>query len=232
MTLPRQWQKHALALRKRAGRLEGEYFRSVERSYAHPDDVISGDGTRVYGGRFVRPGVRAVYASADEHTAIREAAARKERLEGRSGIPLADYPRTTYVIAVKLAVQIDLTISDNDAEAVLPACLDRNLADSQEAGEFWRAHGVQGILYPSAVPGLIGTNLVVFRDVVPEPEIVLVNRERIIDELRRLSRSTQSASTSIWGSASTADTVWRCAPRMPSAWTPTSSISPPTLETR
>lgn len=187
MTLPRQWQKHALALLERGRPLEREYFRSVELSYAHPDDVISGEGTRVYGGRFVKPGVRAVYGSADEHTAIREAAARKERLAGASGIAMTDYPRITYAIALKLAVHIDLTLGDSDAEAILPACLDREVADSQEIGEFWRERGVQGMLYPSAVPGLTGTNVVIFRDVAAEPEIVLINRERIIEEFRRLS---------------------------------------------
>lgn len=187
MTLPRQWQKHALALRERGGPIEREYFRSVELSYAHPDDVISGAGTRLYGGRFVKPGVLAVYGSVDEQTAIREAAARKGRLAGASGTPMTDYPRITYAIAVKLAMHIDLTLGDNDANAILPACLDRDLADSQEVGEFWRLRGVQGMLYPSAVPGLTGTNVVVFRDVAPEPEILLVNRERIIEECRRLS---------------------------------------------
>lgn len=190
MTLPRPWQKHTLALLERGGPLEREYFRSVELSYAHPDDVISGEGTRLYGGRFVKPGICAVYGSADEHSAIREAAARKERLAGASGIPMTNYPRITYVIAVKLAVHIDLTLGDNEAKAILPACLDGDLADSQEVGELWREHGAQGILYPSAVPGLTGTNVVVFRDVAPEPEIVLVNRERIIEEFRRLSGSS------------------------------------------
>ena len=54
MTLPRQWQRHALALVEQASPLEGEFFRSVELAYAHPDDVVSGEGTRSYGGRFVR----------------------------------------------------------------------------------------------------------------------------------------------------------------------------------
>lgn len=187
MTLPRQWERHARALVDRAGPLAGEYLRSVELSYGYPDDVISGEGTRLYGGRFVRPGLRAVYGSADEHTAIREAAARQQRLAGRAGTSLADYPRITYVIAVKLALSVDLTFSDRDVEALLPACLDRELADSQEVGEFWLQHGVQGIRYPSAVPGLTGTNVVVFRDGVPAPEIVLANRERIIQELGWLS---------------------------------------------
>ncbi|MBI1876170.1 MAG: RES family NAD+ phosphorylase [Acidobacteria bacterium] len=192
MTLPRQRQQHALALLERSGSLEREYFRSVELSYAHPDDVISGEGARLYGGRFVRPGVAAIYGSTDEYTAIREAAARRERLAGGPGIPIANYPRITYVVAVKLAIHIDLTLTDDDVLAVLPACLDRDLADSQEIGECWRQHGVQGILYPCAVPGLNGSNVVVFRDVAPEPEIVLVNREQIIEELRRLSSRPRS----------------------------------------
>jgi hypothetical protein len=41
------------------------------------------------------------------------------------------------------------------------------------------------------VPGLAGTNIVVFRDAAPHPAVVLVNRERIIDELRRLSSRLQ-----------------------------------------
>lgn len=74
MTLPRQWQRHVLALLARARPLEGQFYRSVELSYAHPDDVISGEGTRLHGGRFAAPGIRAVYGSFDEHTATGEAA--------------------------------------------------------------------------------------------------------------------------------------------------------------
>jgi RES domain-containing protein len=192
VTLSSQWQKHALALVERAGAVDRDYFRSVELSNAFPDDVISGEGSRLYGGRFVRPGIRAVYGSADEHIAIREAAARRQRLAGAGGVRIADLPRITYVIAVKLATAVDLTASDADAEAVLPACLDSDFADSQDLGEFWRARGVQAIVYPSAVPGLAGTNIVVFRDAAPQPAVVLVNRERIIEELRRLSARLQS----------------------------------------
>ena len=109
-------------------------------------------------------------------------------MAGVSAARMTEYPRITYAIAVKLAMYIHLTLGDNDANAILPACLDRDLADSQEVGEFWRRRGVQGMLYPSAVPELTGTNVIVFRDVAPEPEIVLVNRGRIIEEFRRLSR--------------------------------------------
>lgn len=188
MTLPRNWQKHALAVVGRAAPLEAHYFRSVELAYGYPDDVVSGDGTRLHGGRFVKAGVRAVYASVDEDVAIRESAARTARLAGRAGIPIVDYPRITYVIAFRLTRHVDFTTIDDDVAAIVPPCLDQqDLSASQEIGDFCREHGVQGILYPSAIPGFSGRNLVAFRDVAPPPEIVLVNREQIIEALRRLA---------------------------------------------
>lgn len=178
MTLPRQWQKHALALVEQASPLEGEFFRSVELAYAHPDDVVSGEGTRSYGGRFVRPGLRAVYGSVDEETAFRESAARVNRLAGRGGARVVSYPRITYVI----------TEAHADAAAILPACLDPNdLTASQKVGEFLQTRSIHAVVVPSGIPGFSGRNLVVFRDVIPPPAILLVNREQILDELRRLA---------------------------------------------
>ena len=192
MTLARQWQRHALALVEQASPLEGEFFRSVELAYARPDDVVSGGGTRSYGGRFVRPGLRAVYGSVDEETAFRESAARMNRLAGRGGARVVGYPRITYVIGVKAASHVALTTTHADAAAILPACLDPNdLTESQAVGEFLQTHSIQAVVFPSAIPGFSGRNLVVFRDVVPEPVIVLVNREQIIKELRHLARRVE-----------------------------------------
>jgi len=188
VTLPRQWQKHALALVEQASPLEGEFFRSVELAHAHPDDVVSGEGTLSYGGRFVRPGVRAVYGSVDEETAFRESAARVNRLAGRGDARVVSYPRITYVIAVKIAAHAALTEAQADVAAILPACLDPNdLTASQEVGEFLQTRSIQAVVFPSAIPGFSGRNLVVFRDVTPAPAILLVNREQILDELRRLA---------------------------------------------
>jgi RES domain-containing protein len=192
VTLPRQWQKHALALVEQASPLEGEFFRSVELAYAHPDDVVSGEGTRSYGGRFVRPGLRAVYGSVDEETAFRESAARVKRLAGRGGARVVSYPRITYVIAVKIAAHVALTEARADAAAILPACLEPNdLTASQEVGEFFQKLNIQAVVFPSAIPGFSGRSLVVFRDVIHPPSVVLVNRERIIEELRRLAHRVQ-----------------------------------------
>ncbi len=187
MTLPRQWQRHALALVARARSLEGEFYRSVELSYAHPDDVISGEGSRLHGGRFAAPGIRAVYGSFNERTAVGEAANRAARLAGSAGISFVGYPRVTYVIAVKLSRCLDLVDEDPDAHAILSAALDANLTASHEVGQFCREQGVQGIAYPSAVASLSGRNVVVFPDVILRPTIELVNRDEIIRELRRIA---------------------------------------------
>jgi RES domain-containing protein len=186
VTLPADWQKHALALIPRARTVNGDFFRSVELSYALPDDVISGEGSRQHGGRFVKPGVRAVYGSAEEQTAVAEAAYRRRRLA--AGSVIAELPRIMYVISVKVGTAVDLTAVDPDVEALLPAWVLTDVSDSQVIGEFLRERSVQAIMFPSAAPGVTGTNIVVFRDVAPKPDLVLVNRDRILEEFRRLSR--------------------------------------------
>ena len=187
MTLPPQWEKDALALVEQASPLEGQFFRSVELAYGHPDDVISGEGTRTYGGRFVKPGSRAVYGSADEETAFKESAARLSRLAGRGGARITAYPRITYVLAVRVATQVDLTMP-RQPRAILTPCLDpHDVTASQEVGEFLQSEGVQAITFPSAIPGFTGRNIVVFRDTTPPPDIALVNRDEILRELRHLA---------------------------------------------
>jgi RES domain-containing protein len=192
VSLPPKWERDALALVEHASPLDGSFFRSVELAYGHPDDVISGEGTRQYGGRFVKPGVRAVYASANEETAFKESAARISRLRGRGGTRIVAYARITYVIAVDLTTHVDLTVGRASRALVAP-CLDANdVAASQEVGEFLRRNGVQGIVFPSAIPGFIGRNVVVFRETTPPPAVVLVNRHEILTGLRRLAdRLTQ-----------------------------------------
>jgi RES domain-containing protein len=71
--------------------LDGFFFRSVAFQYFHPDDVVSGEGTRMYGGRFVPVGIAAVYGSVEEDTALRESAARQIALRGRGKTDFWDY---------------------------------------------------------------------------------------------------------------------------------------------
>ena len=96
--------------------------------------------------------------------------------------------RFTYVIGVKAASHVALTTTHADAAALLPARLDPNdLTESQAVGEFLQTHSIQAVVFPSAIPSFSGGNLVVFRDVIPPPVILLANREQILDELRRLA---------------------------------------------
>ena len=91
--------------------LQGDFFRSVAFRYFHPDDVISGEGTRLNGGRFVPVGARAVYASLEEETALREVTSRKSALGGRSQITVGEYPRMTYVISVATNRNLNLAVT-------------------------------------------------------------------------------------------------------------------------
>jgi len=89
--------------------LKGDFFRSVAFRYFHPDDVTSGDGTRLHGGRFVPLGVRAVYASLEEETALREVTSRKNALGGRSQTSVGEYPRMICVLSVATNRNLDLS---------------------------------------------------------------------------------------------------------------------------
>ena len=95
MRLGRAARKQLGVLIAGATSLKGDFFRSVAFRYFHPDDVISGEGTRLHGGRFVPVGVRAVYASLEEETALREVTSRKSALGGQSQISVGEYPRMT-----------------------------------------------------------------------------------------------------------------------------------------
>ncbi len=169
--------------------LKDQCFRSVEISYAHPDDVISGEGTRLYGGRFAPLGVRAVFASLDEETATREVTARKGRLGGRAQISIKSYPRFTYVIAVEIDKCVDFRSADpsSDLGRALAAALDlSDLRVSQEVGEYLMTKGVQGAIVPSVVGP--GASVIVFLDVDPAPKIEVSNRDDVLKAIQDLAR--------------------------------------------
>lgn len=107
MKLPDGWRAALDGLCGSAAPFDDSCFRSVELAWAHPDDVISGEGTRWNGGRFAAKGTRAVYAFLNEETATREVTARKTRLGGKVQIALNDYPRLTYVIAIQAKRCVD-----------------------------------------------------------------------------------------------------------------------------
>src|SRR5260370_285740 len=72
--------------------LKGVYFRSVEYRYMDPKDVLSGSGTRRYGGRFAVVGTRAVYFSVTDSGASKEVTARKAPFGGAAQTSTDKYP--------------------------------------------------------------------------------------------------------------------------------------------
>ncbi len=167
-------------------------FRSVEVAYGLPDEVISGEGTRLHGGRFAPPGVRSVFASLDEVTATCEVTARKARLGGRAQISIKSYPRFTYVIAVEIDRCVDFRSVNpsSDLGRALAAALDpSDLQVSQEIARYLINKGTQGAVVPSVVAP--GANVIVFLDANPAPKIEIANRKEILQAIEDLARRIQ-----------------------------------------
>jgi len=185
--LPHGWQAALDRLLVSAVPFADSCFRSVELEYAHPDEVVSGEGCRLKGGRFAAKGTRAVYGSLDEETATREVTARKARLGGAGIISLKDYPRVTYVISIKAKKCLDLRNVGTEAvlKDLLAAMSDPDdLGASQEMGAYLAGKGIDAIIFPSVTGS--GGNIVVFLDADPSPKVTIDNRKEILEKLKRL----------------------------------------------
>jgi RES domain-containing protein len=186
--LPDGWRAALDGLCDSAAPFDDSCFRSVELAWAHPDDVISGEGTRLDGGRFAAKGTRAVYASLDEETAMREVTARKTRLGGKAQILLKDYPRLTYVIAIEAKKCVDFRNIGSNAvlKDVLAAASDPDdLGPSQEVGAYLLEKGVDAVIFPSVAGA--GANIAAFLDSDPPAKVAIGNRKEILESLKKLA---------------------------------------------
>lgn len=167
---------------------EGTFFRSVAYRYFHPDDVISGEGTRRYGGRFVPVGISAVYGSVDEQTAVQEVSARQQMLKGNSQVDFRDYPRLTYVLHVKTERHLDISGDlPSDLNTIIQECSQPGDHEaSQRLAELWIAEGVESVLFRSATGS--GKNVLVYTTNAGEGSVAVANREALLSKMRsRLS---------------------------------------------
>jgi len=186
--LPDGWRTELDSVCDSAVRFKDSCFRSVELTWAHPDDVISGEGTRLKGGRFAPKGTRAVYASLHEDTATREVTARKARLGGKAQIALKDYPRLTYVIAIEAQKCVDLRNIRNNATLrdILAAASDRDdLGPSQEVGAYLAGKGIEAVIFPSVAGD--GANVVAFLNGDTPAKVAIENRDEILEALQELA---------------------------------------------
>lgn len=185
MKLGHAARKQLAALIAGATSLKGEFFRSVAFRYFHPDDVISGEGTRLNGGRFVPVGVKAVYASLDEATAVREVTTRKRVLGGRNQIDVGEYPRMTYVISVATHRNLDLAAAlPSELANTIALCLrGRGYSASQELAAIWIEEGIESVVFPSATG--TGRNVVVYLANAKADCVIVRNRDEVLAALRR-----------------------------------------------
>ena len=193
MSLSAAWRAALDELIRGAKPFKDRCFRSVKIAYGLPDEVISGEGMRLHGGRFAPLGARVVFASLDEVTATLEVTARKVRLGGRAQISLKDYPRFTYVISVEIEKCVDFRSvgPSSDMGRAFAAALDpSDLHVSQEVGQYLMSKGVQGALVPSVAASVVapGANVIVFLDVDPAPKIEIANRVDILKAIADLAR--------------------------------------------
>ena len=91
--------------------LKGIYYRSVEYRYMDPQEVLSGRGAALYGGRFASVGTRSVFLAESDSAASGEVLARKQRLGGNAQITLDKYPRIVFGVSVSLERVLDFTKS-------------------------------------------------------------------------------------------------------------------------
>jgi RES domain-containing protein len=184
LKLGRAARKQLAELIAGASSLRGDFFRSVAFRYFHPDDVISGEGTRLHGGRFVPVGVRAVYASLDEETAQREVTTRKRALGGRSQIGVGEYPRMTYVLSVATNRNLDLaaTLPAEMANLVRICMGGPGYSVSQELAAIWISEGIDSVVFPSATG--VGRNVAVYLANACAGSVVVRNRAEVLAALR------------------------------------------------
>lgn len=183
MNLGRADKAHLRTLISRASPLTGDFFRSVAFRHIHPDDVISGTGTRLQGGRFVPRGVAAVYASLEEETALREVTCRKRVISGRSHVDLRDYPRMIYVIRIATERNLDLSLP---VPRELKNLLIRSLRPgphtvSQAIGALCIEAGIESVIFPSATGS--GHNVVVYLPNASAGSVIVLNRAAVLAAL-------------------------------------------------
>lgn len=171
-----------------AAPVEDTFFRSVERRYMDPSDVLSGQGTAATGGRFAAVGVCAVYLSTTDTGASKETTARKSRLGGSAQISTAKYPRIVFAVAAKLqrVLRLDDLGSSGPGGAVRQACLEKNdLAASVDVATQVEKAGIQGLIFPSVVKGG-DDNLIVYVTNCEPDALQIQNEDEFIQEAKKM----------------------------------------------
>lgn len=168
-----------------AGPRDETVFRFARMAHANRRDLLSGIGSAMYGQRWNPRGVRTVYTSMDEMTAVAEA------FEGSraNGLPISEAtPSVIAAIRVSLDRVLDLTVAGAagvldplgfTAERMVREPWRERLDSAEpgltiEIGRISHGLGLQAIVVPSKPrPG--GKNLAIFVDHCPPGSLRIVN---------------------------------------------------------
>jgi RES domain-containing protein len=167
-----------------------DFFRSVERRWMDPDDVLSGAGTEANGGRFAAAGTRAVYLSTTDTGASKETTARKSRLGGAAQISTARYPRIVFAVAVALnrVLRLDDLKSSEAGSLVADACLNKDdLGPSMKLATQLVKADIQGLIFPSVVAGG-DDNFVVYVGNCTSDSLRIQNEKEFIEEVKKIAK--------------------------------------------
>jgi RES domain-containing protein len=162
-------------------------FRSSTPKYANEADLLTGEGSRLKGGRWNPIGIAAVYASLTPETAMAEALAHYRYY----GVPLRDsMPRTFVAIAVNLQAILDLR--DGTVRQRLQVSRDRILTVdwrkevqagrepiTQAIGRAASEVGLEGLIVPSAADTK-GKNVLIFpTNLQPGSNVTVLNADHL-----------------------------------------------------
>lgn len=169
--------------------ISGIYFRSVERRFMDPSQLLSGRGTELYGNRFAPIGMRGVFLADSDPGASMEVLARKKRLGGAPQITLDKYPRVIFAVDVELERVVSLVRKPRNSAlaAIRHACLDDDLSYSQDVGRFLAKSGIQGLLYKSLVGP--GVNLLVFLENCGSGQLKVRKLDETMETLKQIVSS-------------------------------------------
>lgn len=166
---------------------EGVVYRSSTPQYATETDLLTGEGSRRFGGRWNPVGIAMVYASLTPETAMAETLAHNRYY----GIPIEEaMPRTFVAIEVKLHMLLDLR--DGNVRRRLQMSEDRILAVdwraemragsepiTQRLARATHAGLWEGLFVPSAADRN-GYNLLVFPDNLdPNSTMTVANADKL-----------------------------------------------------
>ena len=171
----------------KAVKLNAAAFRSVAVKYANQKDIISGHGSSYHGGRWNPPEVRAIYASLDPITAVKESYQEFDKFGFKD-----QYIKPRVIAGIKLKVKRLFDLTDGRIRRIIGFSLNDLMQEdwhtiqiggeeswTQVIGRGAKLAGFEGLLTIS-VSHRPGKNIVIFPDNLDPTGIVeLMSEEEL-----------------------------------------------------